>query len=129
MRLSTSQYAQILHALSEDGADPARTAESFLSFVRANRAMDRMTGILRAFDRLVARREERTDLLVETAVEPGDALRTDIAALAEALFPGKARSFRFSVRPELLGGARISSEDGMVDATVRRRLQELEKIM
>lgn len=129
MRLSTSQYAEILFSLSEDAADPARTAESFLSFVRANRAMGRMADILRAFDRLVSRREGRRDLLVETAAESGTGFRADIEGLAAGLFPGKTLSFRFSVRPELLGGARISSDDEMVDATIRRRLQEIGKTL
>lgn len=125
MRLSTSQYAEILFSLSEDTKDSARAAESFLSFVRTNRAMGRMRDILRAFDRIAAEREGRQDVLVETATEPESGFRKDIGTIVAGLFPGKTLSLRFSVRPELLGGARISSDDEMIDASVRRRLQEL----
>lgn len=125
MRLSTSQYAKLLLSLSEDDTDPERRATAFLSFVRANRSMGRIREIMRAFDRMADEHEGKQEVLVETAMEPGGTFKEDVEKIAAELFADRRLSFRFSVRPELIGGARISSDNEMVDASIGRRLQEL----
>lgn len=128
MKVSSSQYAKTLLALS-DTEDASAVAASFLALVRRNRTAKRLPSILRLFERMSDERAGRIALSVETASEAGAEARRVIEAQAGRFFPGKELSFRYRVNAELLGGARISSEDELLDATVRRRLSELEKNM
>jgi len=128
MKVSSSQYAKTLLALS-DTEDAGAVAASFLALARRNRAAKRLPLILRLFARLSDESAGRLALSVETASEADAEARRVIEAQAGIFFPGEDLSFRYQVSPELLGGARISSEGELLDATVRRRLNELEKIM
>jgi F0F1-type ATP synthase delta subunit len=128
MKVSSSQYAKTLLALS-DTEDAGAVATSFLALVRRNRAAKRLPLILRLFERMSDERAGRLALSVETASEAGAEARQVIEAHAGRFFPGRELSFRYEVDPELLGGARISSEDELLDVTVRQRLNELARSM
>jgi F0F1-type ATP synthase delta subunit len=126
MKVSSSQYAKTLLVLSDTG-DVRRIAASFLALVRRNRAAKRLPAILRMAERLSDERDGTVSLFVETATETDEPVRRAIESAVAGFFPGKRPVFRYGVSPGLVGGARISSDDEMVDATVRRRLTELEK--
>lgn len=129
MRLTASQYANALLALSESTEDPKHVASSFLSYARKNRLTKKLSDILRIFERLLKSKEGKLLLLIETARNANAAERETLRCLAEATFPGKRLSLRYIVNADLVGGVRMLSYDEMVDATIRRRLDELEKII
>lgn len=128
MKVSSSQYAKTLLALSDTG-DVRRIAASFLTLLRRNRAAKRLPAILRMAERLSDERDGMVSLSVETATEADASVRQVIESAVVGFFPGKRPIFRYGVVPGLVGGARISSDDEMIDATVRRRLTELEKTL
>jgi F0F1-type ATP synthase delta subunit len=125
MKVSSSQYAKTLLALSGAG-DVRRIAASFLALVRRSRAAKRLPAILRMAERLSDERDGTVSLSVETATETDEPARRAIESAVAGFFPGKRPVFRYGVNPGLVGGARISSDDEMIDATIRRRLKEME---
>jgi|GEM_PF-1212925 len=129
MKISPTQYAKVLVALSSEGGDSSRVASSFLSFVRKHKGAKKLSEIVRAAEALSDERAGRVSLLAETAVEMDDATRNDIAKNAEALFPGKTVVLRHAVRKDLVGGVRLSSHDEVVDGSIRARLRALERQM
>ena len=128
MKVSSSQYAETLLALSGTG-DVRRIVASFFALVLRNRATKRIPAILRIAERLSDERDGSVSLFVETAVDADESLRRVIESVAADFFPAKRPIFRYGTDPDLIGGVRISSDDEMVDATVRRRLTELEKTL
>lgn len=128
MKVSSSQYAKTLLALS-DTEDVRRIAASFLALVRRNRAAKRLPAILRMAERLSDERDGTVSLSVETATETDEPTRNAIESAVAGFFPGKRPVFRYGADRSLVSGARISSDDEMIDATVRRRLTELEKTL
>jgi len=125
MKISPTQYAKILVALSEEGGDPSRVAASFLSFVRKRRGTKKLSGIVRAAEKFSDEKAGRVSLLAETASAADEPMRREIARSAGNLFPGKEVSLRYVVRKDLLGGVRFSLDDEVIDGTLRRRLDEM----
>ncbi len=126
MRLTLSQYADILLSLSTDTRKVPKTADAFLAFVRSNRAMKKMPAILETFERMEEKRAGKMTLRVETASTPTSDEKRSIEECAGKWFPGMTLSFQYAVNRALLGGVRLLSEDTMIDASVRRRLRKLE---
>ena len=129
MKISPTQYAKVLVALSSEGGDSSRVASSFLAFVRKHRGTKKLPEIVRAAEALSDEQTGRVSLLAETAVETDDATRNDIMKNAEALFPGRNVVFRHEVRKNIIGGVRLSSHDEVVDGSIRARLRALERQM
>ncbi len=126
MRLTASQYAKALLALSAGAEDPKRVASSFLSYARKNRLTKKLPDILRIFEGLSEAKAGKLSLSIETARSADAAEREALGRLAEASFPGKKLLLRYVVNADLVGGVRMLSSDEMVDATAKRRLRELE---
>lgn len=127
MKISPKQYAEALVALSREEGDVTRMAEAFTGFLRKRRATRHLGEIVREAERHADRTEGRVSVLAETATEATDGTRREIERVAKEAFPGVEPVIRYTVRPELLGGVRLSSDSEVLDATVARRLQEMEK--
>ncbi|NTW15818.1 MAG: F0F1 ATP synthase subunit delta [Candidatus Moranbacteria bacterium] len=129
MKISSAQYGKVLAALSEEKGDAKRVAASFLSFVRRRRATRKLDDIVRVAERQVDRVAGRVCVLAETAVPADDAMRREIEAAAREAFPGNEVVVSYVVLLELLGGVRLSSGDEVLDASVGRRLREMEGVL
>lgn len=129
MKISPIQYAKTLVALSKEEGDVSRTATAFLSFIRKRRGTRKLAEIIRAAERLSDGEAGRMALLAETAVPADDAMKKEIGRVAAEAFPGFEAVIRYVVRPDLLGGLRLSSEDEVVDGSVRARLRAMEERM
>ncbi|NTV55418.1 MAG: F0F1 ATP synthase subunit delta [Candidatus Moranbacteria bacterium] len=129
MKITPTQYAKALVALSRDGGDASQIAASFLSFVKKRRGSKKLPEIVRAAEALSDEKDGRISLLAETAIEADDAMRKDIAKNAATLFPGKDVSLCYVVRPDIIGGVRFSSNDEVVDGSIRARLRAMKKQM
>ncbi|MEI6650040.1 MAG: F0F1 ATP synthase subunit delta [Candidatus Moraniibacteriota bacterium] len=125
MKISPTQYAKVLVALSSEGGDSSRVAASFLSFVRKHKGAKKLSEIVRAAETFSDEEAGRVSLSAETAIEADDAMRKDIAKNAATLFPGKDVSLCYVVRPDIIGGVRFSSNDEVVDGSIRARLRAL----
>ncbi len=127
MKISPKQYAKVLVALSEEGGDSSRLASSFLAFVRKRRGIRHLASIVREAERQEDLRAGRVSVLAETATEATEEVRQAIESAAKGAFPGMEPVIRHAVKPELLGGVRLSSDSEVIDATVSRRLREMER--
>ncbi len=129
MKISPKQYAEALVALSREDGDVTRMAEAFVGFLRKRRATRHLAEIVREAERQEDRLEGRLDVLAETAAEADAETRREIETVAREVFPGVEPVIRYVVRPELLGGVRLSSDSETIDATVARRLREMERVL
>ncbi len=130
MRIGASQYAKTLTELSKGNpADVGAVAKAFLSVLRRKRDLRKWPTILRMSERMADEQAGTLSLLAETAHALDEASRGGLEMLAGEVFPGKKLMIRYEVRPDLLGGVRISTDDEMLDATVRARLRALEKTL
>ncbi len=130
MRISASQYAKTLTELSKGNpADVGAVAGAFLAMLRRKRDLRKWPTILRMSAKMADSEAGRISLLAETARPVDGDAKARMEALAGTLFPDKELVMRYAVREDLLGGVRLSSDDEMLDATVRTRLRELEKAL
>jgi F0F1-type ATP synthase delta subunit len=130
MRISASQYAKTLTELSKGNpADVGAVAGAFLSMLRRKRDLRKWPTILRMSAKMADSETGKLSLLAETARPVDGDERRKMETLAGGLFPGHELVVRYAVREDLLGGVRLSSDDEMVDATIRTRLRELEARM
>jgi len=129
MKITPTQYAKTLLALSLDEGDVSRVASSFLSFVKKHRGGKKLPEIVRAAEKLSDEAVGRVTLLAETAEEVSAESKKEIAETAGKLFPGKEISLGFAVRKDLVGGVRLSSHDEVADGSIRARLWAMERQM
>lgn len=129
MKISPKQYAKALVALSEEEGDVTRVAEAFVAFLRKRRATRYLAEIVSEAEKRSDLLEGRVGVLAETATEADAETRRAIEVAAREAFPGKEPVIRYVVRPELLGGVQISSDSETIDATVVRRLREMERAL
>jgi F0F1-type ATP synthase delta subunit len=130
MRISASQYAKTLTELSKGNpAEVAALAGAFLAVLRRKRDLRKWPTILRMSAKMADSEAGRLSLLAETAHPVDGDAKQRMETLAGGLFLGKELVMKYAVKEDLLGGVRLSSDDEMVDATVRTRLRELEKAL
>ena len=115
--------AQFVDLFSAAGTMPAE-GKPLLQMLAENRRLEALPAIRDLFDLLKAEREGAVDATIESAfpLEGGelDALVADL----ERRFKRKIRP-QVSVDKELIGGARISVGDQVIDGTVRGKLDAM----
>ena len=121
-------YAQALYELETEGQMSDTT--SFLHFVgtvRGNGHAHMLPKIIRAYERISTRAEKQSTIEVTTAVdctqeEVGKLLRKE--PFAHVLLPTHKKVVR-KVDPTLIGGAIVRTGGVRIDASYKRKLQEL----
>lgn len=115
--------AQFVELFSVGGSMPAE-AKALLQMLTENRRLVALPAIRDQFEQLKAKREGAVDAVIETAFafQSGE---------LEALVADLERRFKRTVRPhvsinkELIGGARVSVGDQVIDGTVRGKLEAM----
>ena len=99
-----------------------------LKVVLARRREELLPAILRAFGEALEREEGLLRIAVQTATPLASAA---LAAIEQSLGRATGRPLRLvaEVRPEILGGMRFLIDSTLIDASVRSRLDRLEKKM
>lgn len=114
--------AQFVDLFSSPGM-PAE-ANALLQMLTENRRLEALPAIRDLFEQLKAEREGAIDAEIETAFPFG-------AGELEALVADLERRFKRKIRPqvslnqELIGGARVSVGDQVIDGTVRGKLEAM----
>lgn len=115
--------AQFVDLFTTTGNVPAE-AKALLQTLTENRRLEALPAVRDQFEHLKAKREGAVDAIVETAFpfQAGEleGLVTDL----ERRFKRKVRP-RVSVNKELIGGARVSVGDQVIDGTVRGKLDAM----
>jgi F-type H+-transporting ATPase subunit delta len=122
----TSQAAAVIAIAGRAGL--GELTRNFLGVLASNRRLFVLSGIIRAFQAMLAIRRGEVTAEVTSAVPLDDG---QLAALRESVsrYAGKAVSLRTEVDPGLLGGLVVRIGSRMVDASLRTRLQQLELAM
>jgi len=115
--------AQFVDLFSVGGAMPAE-AKALLQMLIENRRLKALPAVLDQFEHLKAEREGAVDAIVETAFPFQSGELESLVADLERRFKRKVRP-QVSVNKELIGGARVSVGDQVIDGTVRGKLDAM----
>ena len=115
--------AQFVDLFSAGGEMPSE-AKGLLQMLTENRRLEALPEVRDQFEELKAKREGAVDATIETAFpfQAGE---------LESLVADLERRFKRKIRPhvavvkELIGGARVSVGDQVIDGTVRGKLEAL----
>lgn len=123
MRLSDNYYAEILWQITQDksGGILESAIRDFVELLRDRHEVSRWRGVVRSFENIWRRRFGAATVIVTTPREPTDALRKIMARR----FP--FAQLTFLIKPELLGGAIIQTDDRRLDGSIAGRLERLKK--
>ncbi|MCC6472347.1 MAG: F0F1 ATP synthase subunit delta [Burkholderiales bacterium] len=124
-QVTDSQRVELLMAVVAGGssgtAGEAAGLRNFLAVLAENKRLEALGFIREQFERLKAERETIVDATLESAFELNEMQLADIVAGLERRFARKVRA-QVSVVPELIGGARITVGDLVIDGSVRGKL-------
>ncbi len=121
MKYSASCYADTFLELAKGKPAPRALMRNFLSLVRRNGDMPKLPDILRSIEKKLFAREGIQKVEVTAARD----IRKELERRLRAEF-GKNADIRFSFTPEIIGGAVIRVNDGiLIDASVKRQLDKL----
>lgn len=81
-------------------------------------------GMLQEYARLLRLESEKSEALVESAIELGAQTGNDLVNDLRAKYGGELKA-EFRVNPDLLGGIRVKVGSDVWDGSVRARLNEL----
>jgi F-type H+-transporting ATPase subunit delta len=106
------------------GVLSSTTGRNFLRLVAENDRLEVLPEIVQRFDALKAEAERTVAVSIVSASEI-DAGQAALIARSLEQRLGRAVELKFSVDPDLLGGAVIRAEDQVIDGSVRSRLESL----
>jgi F-type H+-transporting ATPase subunit delta len=99
-------------------------AKNLLGMVVDNGRLAALPEIAAQFHALVNARSGISDALVESAFPIDDAQLADVVATLEQRFARKLKA-SVTVRPELIGGIRVTVGDEVLDTSVAARLEQM----
>ncbi|HVO87748.1 MAG TPA: F0F1 ATP synthase subunit delta [Casimicrobiaceae bacterium] len=123
-RLGSAERQSLLLGIVGD-----RLNEDARSFIRVLIEADRIAvlpEIAELFETLKNQFEGVAQADIETAYELSDAQRSELAAALERRF-GKRIETRVRVNPDLVGGARVTVGDAVIDASVAAKLDAMHR--
>ena len=97
---------------------------NFLFVVVDNRRTQVLPGIIAAFQEVMRQRQGIVEAHISSATELNSAQKAQVESTLERL-TGKRVETKFSLEPNLLGGAVLRVGDTVYDGSLRTRLQEL----
>ena len=120
-KVTSAQFVDLFSGVA--GAMPAE-ATSFLQMLVENKRLEALPEIRNQFDTLKAEREGAIDAVIESAVPLEGADLSALVADLERRFKRKIRP-QVTVVKELIGGAKVSVGDQVIDGTVRGKLDAM----
>jgi F-type H+-transporting ATPase subunit delta len=123
-RLGPDEKESLLLSIAGDRLD-----EDGRSFVRVLVRADRvglLPEIAQVFETLKNRFENVAQAEIESAIELTDAQKTELAAALERRF-GKRIEATVRINPQLIGGARVTVGDAVIDASVAAKLEAMHR--
>ena len=120
-KVTSAQFVELFSAAG--GAMPAE-AKALLQMLTENKRLEALPAIRDLFEQRKAEREGAIDATIESAFPLEGAELDALVADLERRFKRKIRP-QVSVDKELIGGARISVGDQVIDGTVRGKLEAM----
>lgn len=125
MLYTSSEYAEALYLSIKDKNDKEadKVVVEFVDSMKGRGLMALLPEILKALPGAVKRVDGTEDVLVETAHEIGD----DIKSQAVRMIGKKEDEVELTTRvnPDLLGGIRVRGQDTLYDASLKNSLRRL----
>jgi F-type H+-transporting ATPase subunit delta len=119
-KVTSTQFVELF---SSAGTMPAE-GRALLQMLAENRRLEALPAIRDMFDQLKAEREGAIDATIESAFPLEGAELSALVADLERRFKRKIRP-QVSIDKELIGGAKISVGDQVIDGTVRGKLDAM----
>ncbi len=120
-KVTSAQFVDLFSAVA--GTMPAE-AKSLLQVLTENKRLEALPAVRDMFEELKAEREGAIDATIESAFPLEGAELSALVADLERRFKRKIRP-QVSVVKELIGGAKVSVGDQVIDGTVRGKLQAM----
>jgi F-type H+-transporting ATPase subunit delta len=102
----------------------SRILRNFLFIMTDNQRVHLLPEIAKTFEEVLRQRQGVAEAEVTSAVELNDAQKSTLVRTLERL-SGKKIQAKYTLRPELLGGAVVRVGDTIYDGSVRNRLNQL----
>ncbi len=121
--VSAREHARVMEDLAKMVKVQDLT-KNFLGVLAQNRRINALPGIIKAYEKIVAKRSGLVDVSVQTA----EAMNKDqVAAVKSKIEKALGSTVRLEekVSPEILGGMVITIGSYMVDDSVRRKIERL----
>jgi len=116
--------AQFVNVFAAAAGDMPAAGRSFLQVLAENKRLEALPAVRDHFEELKAEREGAVDAAIASAYPLEGAELAALVADLERRFKRKIRP-QVSVDKELIGGARITVGDQVIDGTVRGKLQAM----
>ena len=120
-KVTSAQFVELFSAAA--GAMPAE-GKSLLQVLTENKRLQALPAVRDMFEALKAEREGAIDATIESAFPLDGAELSALVADLERRFKRKIRP-QVSVVKELIGGAKVSVGDQVIDGTVRGKLEAM----
>lgn len=120
-----SLAAALLTSVESRPNEVAQTCENFIDFLRINRRLKSLPLILRTLEKVA---EDRLGIKKVTVVSRFPLTRGASRAIGELVMKrtgAKSAMISSEINDELLGGARISFDDTVIDLSVKTQLNNL----
>jgi F-type H+-transporting ATPase subunit delta len=121
-RLGAPEKESLLLSIAGDNLTP--DARSFLRVLVGADRVGLLPEIAALFEQLKDRAENAAKAEIESAFELSDAQVADLKAMLEKRF-GKRIETTVRVNPQLIGGARVTVGDTVIDASIKAKLDAM----
>lgn len=124
-KVSSQQVFELIVGLAQgQGVQLGEQVSNLLRMVLDNGRLPALPEVNARFLELVNAQSGVRDALVESAFPIGDAELADLMLTLEKRFSGRL-SAHVELRPELIGGVRVTVGDEVLDASVKARIEHM----
>ncbi len=121
--VSQSKQANAIDAIAAK-AKFNKLTSNFLAVLVQNRRLDALSGIIKAYKRIIAKKSGQVEVSLETSVKLTAAQSKEFQKQIEKAL-GSSVSIEEKVTPEIMGGVIVTIGSYMIDDSVRRKLERL----
>jgi len=131
MKPTASQYAYALLELSQASAasEQGSVAQRFLAFLTRQREVKKLPAILRNLQRLTDEAEGVKRVRMTTSEELDKKSLEVLTKKIQQMLKSEQVILSQQVDPQVLGGVALQTDTELFDGTVRKRLNELRKVL
>jgi F-type H+-transporting ATPase subunit delta len=116
--------AQLVDMLVSSAGSVSAEVKNFVAALAENKRLEALSEIQQQFEQLRAEREGTVDARIETAFALDDAALAGLVSDLERRFKRKVKP-EVVVNGELIGGARVTVGDQVIDGSVRGKLEAM----
>lgn len=130
-KVGTTEYAEILFELTngKSDADIQKALKVFTGYLAKQKALASASEIQTAYERLVDSKEGRVRVTLATPETLDSGTVTDIQQTMKKAFEASSVELQQKIDTSLIGGWRARTEDYLIDASLKGRLNRLKMIL